>query len=126
MGDSGFLLTNFHVVEGTTTVGIKLFGTGEVLQATKARGYDLDNDLVALQVDGANVQSGTLGDSDKVYTGQPVVVEGNPEGLEQTISNGLSAGYATWPAESFFKSVRRYRKGVVEARFLTSKGKSLE
>ena len=89
VGKQGLLLTNFHVVEGTTTVGIKLSGNGAVTLITKVRGYDLDNDLAVLQVDGVDTQPVTLGDSDKVAAGQPVVVVGNPEGLEQTVSNGL-------------------------------------
>ncbi len=89
VANQGLLLTNFHVVEGTTTVGIKLSGTGAVTLITKVRGYDLDNDLAVLQVDGVDTQPVTLGDSDKVAAGQPVVVVGNPEGLEQTVSNGL-------------------------------------
>jgi hypothetical protein len=53
------------------------------------RGYDLDNDLAVLEVDGVDTRPVTLGDSDKVAAGQQVVVIGNPEGLEQTVSNGL-------------------------------------
>ena len=89
VGNHGLLLTNLHVVEGTTAVGIKLSGTGAVTLITKVRGYDLDNDLAVLEVDGVDTRPVTLGDSDKVAAGQPVVVVGNPEGLEQTVSNGL-------------------------------------
>jgi len=71
VGASGLLLTNFHVVEGAAAVGIRLPEAGRVLVAAKARGYDLDNDLVVLQVDGANAQCVRLGDSDRVYSGQP-------------------------------------------------------
>ena len=89
VGNHGLLLTNLHVVEGTTAVGIKLSGTGAVTLITKVRGYDLDNDLAVLEADGVDTRPVTLGDSDKVAAGQPVVVVGNPEGLEQTVSNGL-------------------------------------
>jgi S1-C subfamily serine protease len=76
-------------VEGTTAVGVKLSGTGAVILITKVRGYDLDNDLAVLEVDGVDTRPVALGDSDKVTAGQSVVVIGNPEGLEQTVSNGL-------------------------------------
>jgi S1-C subfamily serine protease len=92
IGNHGLLLTNFHVLDGATTVGVKLPGTGAPILTTKVRGYDLDDDLVILQVDGADSQPVMLGDSDKAFSGQPVVVVGNPEGLEQTVSNGLVSG----------------------------------
>ena len=92
VGGSGLLLTNFHVVEGTAAVAIRVPGRKELLEATRATGYDLDNDLVILQIDGANAQTALLADSDKVYSGQPVVEVGNPEGLEQSVSDGLISG----------------------------------
>jgi hypothetical protein len=103
VGGSDLLLTNLHVVEGAATVGIKVPEAGRVLPAAKARGYDLDNDLVVLQVDGANAQSVSLGDSDRVYSGQPIVVVGNPEGLEQTVSNGLISGIRNVDGRKLFQ-----------------------
>lgn len=103
VGKQGFLLTNFHVVQGTTTVGRKLSGTGTVISATKAVGYDLNNDLVLPRVDGVNAQPVTLGDSDNVYAGQPIVVIGNPEGLEQTVSNGLVGAIRSFNGRRLFQ-----------------------
>ncbi len=103
VGNQGLLLTNFHVVEGTTMVGIKVAGTGAPILTTKVRGYDLDDDLVVLQVDGVAAQPVMLGDSDKVYTGQQVVVVGNPEGLEQTVSNGLVSAIREFNGRRLFQ-----------------------
>jgi S1-C subfamily serine protease len=103
VGDHGLLLTNFHVVEGTTTVGIKLHGTEAAILITNVRGYDLDNDLAVLQVDGVDAQPVMLGDSDKVDAGQPVVVVGNPEGLEQTVSNGLVSAIREFNGRRLFQ-----------------------
>jgi hypothetical protein len=89
VGNQGLLITNFHVIEGTAMVGIILAGTRAPIVTTKVRGYDVDDDLAVLQVDATAPQRVVLGDSDDVYAGQPVVVVGNPEGLEQTVSNGL-------------------------------------
>ncbi len=88
----GLLLTNFHVVEGMDLVGVKTPGGSVVLWAKKAKGFDLDNDLVVLRVETSAVKSSNLGNSDQVRVGEQIVVVGNPEGLEQTVSNGLVSG----------------------------------
>jgi hypothetical protein len=89
---TGLLLTNFHVIEGMELAGVKMPGGRAVLWAKRAMGFDLDNDLVVLKVEADAAKPITLGDSDQVRIGEPIVVVGNPEGLEQTVSNGLVSG----------------------------------
>ena len=89
MRSSGLLLTNLHVVEGTELVGVRVPKTTSVLWASEALGFDPDNDLVVLEVETKNVRPVLLGDSDSVKVGDPIIVISNPQGLEQTISNGL-------------------------------------
>jgi hypothetical protein len=85
----GLLLTSLHIIEGMELVGVKLPSNGSVVWARNATGFDSDNDLVVLRVETAPAKSARLGDSDEVRVGEPIVVVGNPEGLEQTVSNGL-------------------------------------
>ena len=102
---SGLLLTNFHVVENAELVGVKLPRKSDVFWAKTARGFDLDNDLVALNVDlqTHTVRSLSLGDSDNVGVGEPIVVVSNPEGLEQTVSNGLISGIRELDGRKLFQ-----------------------
>lgn len=89
---SGLLLTNFHVVEGMDLVGVKIPGSNDLLWAKKATGFDVNNDLVVLEVETSGKKPVSCGDSDRAQVGEQIVVVGNPEGLEQTVSNGLLSG----------------------------------
>ncbi|MBI2678340.1 MAG: trypsin-like peptidase domain-containing protein [Candidatus Koribacter versatilis] len=88
---TGLMLTNFHVVDGTDAVAVQM-SDGSVRAVSSARAYDVDNDLVLLQVDMRQSIPSVLGDSDRIVVGEPIVVISNPEGLEQTVTNGLVSG----------------------------------
>ena len=92
VNDTGLMITNLHVVQGSSLVGVRLPDTKRVVFAKTVRGWDPDNDLVALQVGVVGSRPLALGNSDKAYIGEPVIVVSNPEGLEQTVSDGLISG----------------------------------
>jgi S1-C subfamily serine protease len=85
----GHVVTNFHVIEGATTVevrfvsGFKIYGT--------VIGIDRDSDLAVIKVDAPAVELFPLplGDSSKLKVGQTVVAIGNPFGLESTMTVGI-------------------------------------
>ena len=87
--DEGHIVTNYHVVVGSSTVNVVLDdGTelpGEVL------GFDADNDLAVVRVeaDGLVVRAVELGDSEALIVGEPVAAIGNPFGLERTLTTGI-------------------------------------
>lgn len=102
---SGMLLTNLHVVENAELVGVKLPKDSEIYWAKTARGVDSDNDLAVLNVElqTHTVLSLRLGDSDSVHVGESIVVVSNPEGLEQTVSNGLISGIRELDGRKLFQ-----------------------
>ncbi|MCB2214084.1 trypsin-like peptidase domain-containing protein [bacterium] len=85
----GHIVTNYHVVEGATSVevdfqsGLKVFG--EVLAV------DIDSDIavVKVDVDPGELYPLAIGDSDQVHVGQTVVAIGNPYGLTGTMTVGI-------------------------------------
>lgn len=103
VASTGLLLTNFHVVEGMDIVGVKIPGGNSVLWAKKAAGFDVENDLVILEVQTRDQKPVSLGDSDRAQVGEPIVVIGNPEGLEQTVSNGLLSGIRDVDGRTLFQ-----------------------
>jgi S1-C subfamily serine protease len=85
----GHVVTNYHVVQGATTVQVS-FSNNEQVKATVV-GTDPSTDLAVLKVD-VKPQALTplpLGDSDTVQVGEQVVAIGNPFGLTRTATAGI-------------------------------------
>lgn len=83
----GYILTNEHVVSGADEVTIELTD-GRTFDA-KMVGTDKPTDLAVLKIDGKNLQTLTLGDSEGVRVGDVVLAVGNPLGVGQTVTMGI-------------------------------------
>jgi Do/DeqQ family serine protease len=83
----GYILTNNHVVEHADDVSVD-FTDGRTL-AAKVIGTDPASDLALLKVDGANLRTLTLGNSDAVHVGDVVLAVGNPLDVGQTVTMGI-------------------------------------
>ncbi len=77
---SGLVLTNNHVVEGSTALKATDIGNGRTYRAVVV-GYDRAHDIALIRLVGAaGLKTVTLGDSTKVAAGQRVVALGNAGG----------------------------------------------
>lgn len=85
----GHVITNFHVVEGATTIEVR-FMSGFMSYGTLV-GTDTDSDLAIVKVDAPaeELHPLPLGDSDALKVGQTVVAIGNPFGLDGTMTVGI-------------------------------------
>jgi len=85
----GNIVTNYHVIEGATTVEVR-FNSGYMAYGTVV-GTDLDSDLAIVKVDvpAEEIHPLTLGDSSALKVGQTVVAIGNPFGLNGTMTVGI-------------------------------------
>jgi serine protease Do len=85
---SGYVLTNNHVVEGTSVVQITT-KDGRQFSA-KVVGRDSPTDVAVLQIQNpTGLKALPLGDSDALEVGDFVLAIGNPFGLGQTVTSGL-------------------------------------
>ena len=88
ISEDGYILTNFHVIEGASAVSVALYD-GTDLNAELV-GYDESNDLAVLKVQGENLSPVVLGDSDNMNVGDTVVAIGNPLGeLTFSLTEGV-------------------------------------
>ena len=84
----GYVLTNDHVVEGTSTVQITT-KDGRQFSA-KVVGRDPPTDVAVLQMlNPSGLKALAFGDSDALEVGDFVLAIGNPFGLGQTVTSGL-------------------------------------
>ncbi len=86
--DDGYILTNYHVVEGASAVTVTTYD-GTKYDAV-IMGYDQSNDIAVLKVEAEGLVPVILGDSDIVNVGDTVVAIGNPLGeLTFSLTSGI-------------------------------------
>ena len=93
ISSDGYILTNKHVVSGSTQLSVQT-SDGTVYDNVTVVGTDPLNDLAFLKINGAsNLSAATLGDSSSVRIAQTVVAIGNSLGQYQnTVTSGIISG----------------------------------
>ena len=89
------ILTNYHVIEGATTLTCTLADNTNVEVTVK--GVDADRDLAVISIKTSDLSEDTLkqiaiatiGDSDKLQVGEQVVAIGNALGYGQSVTTGI-------------------------------------
>jgi len=94
--NDGVAVTNYHVIKDSAVAAIQTHD-GEVYEVTGVLSFDESLDVAIIKVSQTSLNgitvSGfpvvTLADSDNIKTGQNVFTIGSPEGMQNTISNGI-------------------------------------
>jgi serine protease Do len=85
---SGYILTNWHVIDGATRITVKL-DSGEEYPGT-VLGSDHETDLAVVKIDAKrDLPFLKFGDSDKAEVGDWVLAVGSPFGLTKTVTAGI-------------------------------------
>lgn len=84
----GYVLTNYHVVEGSTLVTVTMHD-GTTFTAS-AVGYDGNHDIALLKIDATDLPAADIGKSSELIVGDQVVAIGNPLG---DLTSTLTVGY---------------------------------
>lgn len=112
---AGYILTNFHVVEDSSRISVRLHSGEEFL--AKIIGTDEETDLAVIKIDvGRDLPFVNLGNSDDVRVGDWVLAIGSPFGLAQTVTAGIisqtqrETPYAT-PFQKFIQTDAAINRG---------------
>ncbi len=84
---SGIILTNAHVVDQADKVTV-LLKDGRTFQG-QVQGADEVTDLAVVKIDGKDLPTAPLGDSNQVKVGDWAIAVGNPLGLDNTVTLGI-------------------------------------
>ena len=98
INEDGYLITNFHVIEGETQIGIEVYHQQngqlerKVYKQVRIVAMNKFQDLALLKVedkDAPKFASVPLGESDALAVGERVFAVGSPLGLERTVTEGI-------------------------------------
>jgi serine protease Do len=98
LNEEGYLITNFHVIEGETQIGIEVYhqknGQLErvVYKQLRIVAMNKFQDLALLKVEDKDAPKFSwvpLGESDALAVGERVFAVGSPLGLERTVTEGI-------------------------------------
>ncbi len=88
--EDGYIVTNYHVVEGATGVKVTLHSSQEY--AAEVVGYDATNDVAVLKINAEKLPFLKAGSSDDLIVGDQVVAIGNPLG---ELTSTMTVGYVS-------------------------------
>ncbi len=98
INEDGFLMTNFHVIEGETKISVEVYHqkAGQLERKSykdvKIIAMNKFEDLALLKIDDKDAPKFVrvlIGDSDALSVGDKVFAVGSPLGLERTVTEGI-------------------------------------
>ena len=98
INEEGFLITNFHVIEGETQISVEVYQqkNGELDRSSykqvKIIALNKFQDIALLKIedkDAPKFSRVSLGDSEMLSVGERVFAIGSPLGLERTVTEGI-------------------------------------
>lgn len=107
---NGAVVSNLHVVRGAASLRVKL-PSGDAYKTADLVDVDEAKDIVIIKIKGFKLPSVTLGDSDKVETGDAIVAISSPEGLTNSLSTGVISGVRRMEAHRVFQITAPISRG---------------
>jgi serine protease Do len=87
ISNDGYIMTNNHVVGDADVISVKTHDGREF--DAKLIGTDEKTDVAVIKIEGDNLPTLPLGDSDNLDIGEWVIAIGNPFGLAETLTFGI-------------------------------------
>lgn len=126
ISSDGYIVTNNHVVAQANEITVTLNDQREF--TAKLIGKDADTDLALIKIDGNNLPTLTIGNSDALKVGEWVLAVGNPFNLTSTVTAGIVSaksrglGASQGGIESFIQTDAAINRGNSGGALVNAKG----
>jgi S1-C subfamily serine protease len=88
VSSDGKIATNLHVIQNLRSGGVQL-ASGDKFDSFAVLAFDDRKDIAILKIAGFDLPSVTLGNSNNVQVGEPVLTMGSPLGLQGSVTTGV-------------------------------------
>jgi tetratricopeptide (TPR) repeat protein len=97
LGNNGYIVTNFHVIYDAANISVKT-DDGKIYWIKDVIGSDVESDIAVFTVQGVpSIRFPLKLAAAAPEQGDEVIVIGNPEGLEETVSTGIISALRKLP-----------------------------
>ncbi len=126
ISSDGYIVTNNHVVAEANQITVTLNDQREF--SAKLIGKDADTDLALIKIEGNNLPTLPIGNSDALKVGEWVLAVGNPFNLTSTVTAGIVSaksrglGATQGGIESFIQTDAAINKGNSGGALVNSRG----
>lgn len=122
----GYIVTNNHVIEGADEISVKLNDNREF--KGRVIGADPSTDLALVKIEGNDLPTIPIGDSESLKVGEWVLAVGNPFNLTSTVTAGIvsakarSLGVYNGGIESFIQTDAAINQGNSGGALVNARG----
>jgi serine protease Do len=100
LSDDGYILTNYHVIDGADQVIVKMNDRREFI--AEVIGKDERSDIALIKIDATGLPAVKVGDSKDLKVGEWVLAIGSPFGFDHSVTAGIvSAKGRNLPSENY-------------------------
>lgn len=126
ISSDGYIVTNNHVIDGADEISVRLNDNRDFLG--RIIGVDPSTDLALVKIEGKDLPTLPIGDSEALKVGEWVLAVGNPFNLTSTVTAGIvsakarSLGVYNGGIESFIQTDAAINQGNSGGALVNSRG----
>jgi hypothetical protein len=101
----GKIATNLHVIRNLRSGGVQL-ASGEKFDSFSVLAFDERKDIAVIKIAGFDLPTVSLGNSNSIQVGEPVLTMGSPLGLQGSVTEGVVSSMRDDPFGGGFKMIQ--------------------